>query len=171
MAGRRRDAGTDDPLDVDVGRVRAVLVIGGVPLYDVEDGVQQVRLRLLEHRSDPTRPALRDPQTWAAVVASRVAVDWHRTRQRDERLRDRLVERWSRTPGSSEDNHVLALSVADRLETLPAELRQVLSLRFYADLTVRDIAAALDLPEGTVKSRLHRAVYELRRQLHDSEVI
>ncbi len=170
MAGHRRDAG-DDPLGRDVGRIRAVLAIGGVPLGDLEDGVQQVRLRMLEHRADPARPGLRDPQTWAAVVASRIAVDWHRTRQRDERLRDRLVERWSRAPGSSEDSHVLALSVADRLETLPAELRQVLALRFYADLTVRDVAAALDLPEGTVKSRLHRAVSALRRQLHDSEVI
>jgi RNA polymerase sigma-70 factor, ECF subfamily len=171
VAGHRRDAGNADPLGGDVGRVRAVLAIGGVPLCDLEDGVQQVWLRLLEHRADPTRQHLRDPQTWAAVVASRIAVDWHRDRRRDERLRDRLVERWSRAPGSAEDSHVLALSVAERLHTLPAELRQVLALRFYADLTVRDVAAALDLPEGTVKSRLHRAVSDLRRQLHDSEVI
>jgi len=65
---------------------------------------------------------------------------------------------------------MLALSVAARLETLPAQLRQVISLRFYADLPVRDIAAALGVPEGTVKSRLHRAVSVLRRGLRESEV-
>jgi RNA polymerase sigma-70 factor, ECF subfamily len=38
-------------------------------------------------------------------------------------------------------------------------------LRFYADFTVPEIAAAMAVPEGTVKSRLHRAVSELRRRL------
>jgi RNA polymerase sigma-70 factor (ECF subfamily) len=72
--------------------------------------------------------------------------------------------------GPSEEERLLALSVAARLETLPAQLRQVISLRFYTDLPVRDIAAALGLPEGTVKSRLHRAVSVLRRSLRESEV-
>jgi RNA polymerase sigma-70 factor (ECF subfamily) len=41
----------------------------------------------------------------------------------------------------------------------------VIVLRFYADLTVPEIAAAMSVPEGTVKSRLHRATGELRRAL------
>jgi RNA polymerase sigma-70 factor (ECF subfamily) len=161
-----------DPLGDGIGRVRAVLVLGGVPFPDLDDGVQQVRLRLLEHRSDSARQALRDPLAWAAVVASRVAADWHRNRRRDESLRDRLAARWPAgvAAGRSEEERMLALSVAARLETLPAQLRQVISLRFYADLPVRDIAAALGVPEGTVKSRLHRAVSVLRRGLRESEV-
>jgi RNA polymerase sigma-70 factor, ECF subfamily len=38
-------------------------------------------------------------------------------------------------------------------------------LRFYADCSIPQIAAAMNVPEGTVKSRLHRAVAELRTTL------
>jgi RNA polymerase sigma-70 factor (ECF subfamily) len=45
---------------------------------------------------------------------------------------------------------------------LPAEQREVLLMRFVDDLSLQEIAAALSLPEGTVKSRLHRALAALR---------
>jgi RNA polymerase sigma-70 factor (ECF subfamily) len=40
-------------------------------------------------------------------------------------------------------------------------------LRFYADLTQDEIADALQVPVGTVKSGLHRALSELKEALHD----
>ena len=51
------------------------------------------------------------------------------------------------------------------LGALSAGERQVLSLRFYTDLSLDEIAHVLDLPVGTVKSRLHRALKWLRRWL------
>ena len=48
------------------------------------------------------------------------------------------------------------------LQGLPAERREVLVLRFVDDLSLADIAAALDIPLGTVKSRLHLALKTLR---------
>jgi RNA polymerase sigma-70 factor, ECF subfamily len=45
---------------------------------------------------------------------------------------------------------------------LGVEHREVLLLRFVDGLTVPDIAVALDIPEGTVKSRLHNAIAKLR---------
>lgn len=161
-----------DPLPAEgVGRVRAVLAVGGVPGHELDDGVQQVRLRLLEHAAREDREVIRDPVAWAVVVASRVAVDWHRGRRRDDGLRDRLAARWSTTPAPSSEDRVLALAVAAGMDALPVAHRQVLALRFYADLPVRDIAAALDVPEGTVKSRLHAAVSSLRERLREIEVI
>jgi RNA polymerase sigma-70 factor (ECF subfamily) len=47
------------------------------------------------------------------------------------------------------------------LERLQEEHREVLILRYYADLTVPEIAKALGCREGTVKSRLHRALNRL----------
>lgn len=153
--------------------VRAVLVLGGVPWTDLDDGVQQVRLRLLEAEADPAREEIRNPAAWQAVVASRVAADWHRSRSRDEGLRKRLAARWAQDDSvrHPQADRVLALSVADALEGLDASHRQVLTLRFYADLTVRQIAQHLDIPEGTVKSRLHTATSALRSKLRDMEVI
>ncbi|BFO21163.1 hypothetical protein SHKM778_75510 [Streptomyces sp. KM77-8] len=62
---------------------------------------------------------------------------------------------------------VLALTVAEGLERLPKAQRQALVLRYYADLSVPTIARLLDVPEGTVKSRIHGAVATLRRELRD----
>ncbi|MFC8824874.1 RNA polymerase sigma factor [Streptomyces sp. NPDC057137] len=159
--------------DTGIGRARAVLLMGGVPWGELDDGVQQVRLKLLEERANPERAAIRDQAAWVAVVASRVAVDWHRSRTREAGLRERLAARWLRRPPADhpQEHRVLALSVADGLDGLPTAQRQVLTLRYYADLTVRDIALLLDIPEGTVKSRLHTAVAAMRTRLSDMEVI
>jgi RNA polymerase sigma-70 factor (ECF subfamily) len=48
------------------------------------------------------------------------------------------------------------------LATLSPERREVLTLRFVDDLSLAEIAAALDVPLGTVKSRLHLALRQLR---------
>ncbi len=48
------------------------------------------------------------------------------------------------------------------LRGLPDERREVLMLRFVDDLPLQDIATALDIPLGTVKSRLHLAIKTLR---------
>jgi RNA polymerase sigma-70 factor (ECF subfamily) len=164
----------DDPLDAaQERRVRAVLALGGVPQTDLPDGVQQVRLRLLE-RAASGAEAPRDVSAWAAVVASNLAMDWHRARRRQERIGERLasLRPAEHTGGDSgEETKVLSLAVAQGLDELPDAHRQILVLRFYADLPVRGIAEELGIPEGTVKSRLHSAVRALRTRLHEDEVV
>lgn len=158
--------------DADVGRVRAVLALGGVGWEELDDGVQQVRLKLVEEQSRPDKPPIDNPAAWLSVVASRVAADWHRTRQRDAALRERLAANWQHSPpaGSSDEQRVLALDVADGLNDLTPVQRQVVALRYYADLPVGDIAATLGIAEGTVKSRLHSAVSALRDRLREKDV-
>ncbi len=53
---------------------------------------------------------------------------------------------------------------------LSPEHRQVVTLRYFAGLTVPEIARTLGVREGTAKSRLHRALAILRRQLDDCEL-
>ncbi|MEW1779318.1 sigma-70 family RNA polymerase sigma factor [Streptomyces sp. NPDC086777] len=160
-----------DPLDADQERrVRAVLALGGVPQADLPDGVQQVRLRLLE-RAASGQEAPRDVSAWAAVVASRLAMDWHRAKRRQERLGERLASLRQPDHAAGEDSRLLSVAVARGLDELPDAQRQILVLRFYADLPVRDIAGELGIPEGTVKSRLHTAVRALRARLHEDEVV
>jgi RNA polymerase sigma-70 factor (sigma-E family) len=55
--------------------------------------------------------------------------------------------------------------LAAALATLPVQQRAVLVLRYIDDLAVDDIARVLDLPAGTVKSRLSRGIDALRTQL------
>jgi len=157
------DAG-DAVAGVDEARIRAVLFLCGVPPQALDDGVQQVRLKALEQ--PPGR--VRNPAAWAATVATRVAADWHRGRSRDKRL----VELLAAQPGTgaAPEDRALAVSVAAGLQRLPDEQRRLVVLRFYLDLSVRQIAEELDVPEGTVKSRLHAAVAAMRAEWRGPEV-
>lgn len=56
-------------------------------------------------------------------------------------------------------------AIAAALQALPDEFRVVATLYFMEDLRYQDIAAALDLPIGTVRSRLHRARRVLQKRL------
>jgi RNA polymerase sigma factor (sigma-70 family) len=56
-------------------------------------------------------------------------------------------------------------AVREQLEHLPAHLREVLVLVFYHQLTEAEVAGVLDIPAGTVKSRLHRGKEALRKAL------
>jgi RNA polymerase sigma-70 factor (ECF subfamily) len=53
------------------------------------------------------------------------------------------------------------------LESLKPDHRIVVVLRFWADLTVDDIADRLAIPAGTVKSRLHHSLGALRKTLEE----
>ena len=61
------------------------------------------------------------------------------------------------------------LAERDRLdrafELLPADQRLTLALHYALDLSVPQVAAALSVPEGTVKSRIHAGVERLRAVL------
>lgn len=61
------------------------------------------------------------------------------------------------------------IAIMDRLES---PYKMVAVLYYYGDLSVKEIAAELSLPEGTVKSRLHRArEFKLEGFLHDAKVM
>ena len=57
------------------------------------------------------------------------------------------------------------IDVAAVLKTLPADFRQILVLREFEQLSYAEIAELLEVPQGTVESRLHRARAEVRARL------
>ena len=83
-----------------------------------------------------------------------------------------LNMRRQRTPGVDEEvlaalpdpapEQVSRSELAAALAALPAEQREVVLMRFVDDMSLDDIASALNVPTGTVKSRLHRALESLR---------
>ena len=128
---------------------------------EAEDAVQEAFLRAWRDIGK-----LRETESWPAWfrrLTVRSALDQTRRRPR---VREVDLELATDIPGVE-----VAVHPADRLELVAAfdrlspDDRAILALRFYADLEIPDAAAALGIPLGTAKSRLHRALGRLREQL------
>ncbi|MCX6096407.1 MAG: sigma-70 family RNA polymerase sigma factor [Candidatus Bipolaricaulota bacterium] len=63
------------------------------------------------------------------------------------------------------------LRVKKALDRLPPGYRMPLVLRYYNDLSYRDIAETLSLPEGTIKTRIHRGKLILKEEMERDGVI
>lgn len=101
---------------------------------------------------------------WLLGIARREVADRHRAAARDRALRDLLAgQHEPLDPGPEE--LVDRLLVADELSRLRPEQRQAVGLAFFDGLTHRQVASAMDLPLGTVKTHIRRGLAVLRRRL------
>lgn len=120
-------------------------------------------------RYDPSFPSARP---WLFGIASRLAKQAHR----EEAKADEVVERMGSQPEDASDigpeQHLDELApsspVAASLMQLPARDREPLLLHVWDDLSYEEVARTLDVPIGTVRSRIHRARAELRARLTPS---
>jgi RNA polymerase sigma factor (sigma-70 family) len=101
------------------------------------------------------RPQPQDPPSYLRQMVVNATRDHHR-RVRIERHIVHLVPPPDVIP--EVDEMILFL------RRLPDRQRQALALRYYADLSVDQIAQLLKCPNGTVKSLLHRGIEALRRE-------
>ena len=106
---------------------------------------------------------LRDPQyleTWLVRILINVCRDELRRRKREL-----AVEELPETAGEEFD----ALPLKEAIRRLPAQLRDVIVLRYFTGLTLEETAAALDLPRGTVSTRQRKALALLKLDLTVAE--
>ncbi|MBU0676691.1 MAG: sigma-70 family RNA polymerase sigma factor [Verrucomicrobia bacterium] len=127
---------------------------------DAEDLVQESFVRVYKNRVG-YQPTARF-STFLHRVARTVWIDWvRRTARRDDalsRYEDHLDVGESGVPcGTAERMDAQAAT-----ESLPEKLRLVVVLSIYQGLKYREIAEILDIPVGTVKSRMHLAIEQLR---------
>jgi RNA polymerase sigma factor (sigma-70 family) len=85
-------------------------------------------------------------------------LSWRRRAGREERTADPPVRSTAAPPELDETWALLA--------TLPRDWRVALVLRFYEDLGDNDIAGLVGCRAGTVRTRIHRALAHLRKELH-----
>ena len=103
---------------------------------------------------------MNNPQGWVYRVAYRWSIDRLRRKGRERRLLPRLVD----APANGEAQVEPGLDAA--LGSLPMEQRAVVVLSGAFDWSEAQIAEALGIRPGTVKSRLHRGLEHLRREMH-----
>lgn len=139
------------------------LMVRMVGLQDAPDITQQVFLRVFRKIDQFAGQAKFD--TWLYRVAVNEALQHLRRRSRHE-SRPLLCEPMSCHRSENERRETREL--LDRaLAQLEPELRSIFLLREVEELSYSDIAVAVEIPEGTVGSRLNRARRELRQYLTD----
>ena len=170
----RAQAGDIEALCELVERHRVVALRVGYAIVgsEAEDVVQEAFVRaarsLTRFRADaPFRP-------WLLTIVANEARSRRRSTSRREALQLRVVERDAthetgrRATGSTEE---IAMANEQRewllhaVAGLPDRDREVIALRYFADLSEAETASALACPAGTVKSRLARALARLRAAL------
>jgi RNA polymerase sigma-70 factor (sigma-E family) len=144
----------------------ATVVLGDVGLAEhvVQDAFVRLQMRWRGMRGID-RPA--------AYLRSAV-LNGCRSQLRRQRVRDRHAARRTVPPAmAGPEASALASDDHDRviaaLRTLPARQREAVVLRYYLDLGEADIAAAMRVSAGSVKSHLHRGLAALSRVLEEDE--
>jgi RNA polymerase sigma-70 factor (ECF subfamily) len=132
---------------------RAALLVTG-DRSAAEDIAQEAFLAAL--RALPRFDLRRPLRPWLHRIVVNRAIDWSRARaHRQEVGADAAPEA---AGGDAADPRALREDVAAALLALGPEQRAVIVLRYVLDFTPGEIAAALDLPRGTVNSRLRRGL-------------
>jgi len=153
-------------------QARRILFLQGL-CDEVDDAVQEVFIKVF--RAD--LPDERRFLAWFYQLILNTGRDQGRRRKTRRGLVERL-EGLAVTAQRTEDEGVapdpaMQLAAVDpalrvALDGLAPESREAVALRFFADLSLEDIASAQQVPLGTVKSRLHTALARLRRALAEA---
>ena len=138
-------------------------------VHDAEDVVAMVFLEAWRKRSD-VRFVDGSLRAWLLVVTVNVTLNRERTNRRHRRLLSKLPAS-EHAPDASTAVHDMidqeqsASEIRRAMEKLTPAEQRVVELCLIEELPLTAAAAALDVPVGTVKSRLHRARQRLRVEL------
>jgi RNA polymerase sigma-70 factor (ECF subfamily) len=129
-----------------------------------EDIAQEVFVDLWQRpeRFDPHRAPLRG---WLCMIARRRGIDWVRRRRAQENTRLAAMDP---APAPFEEDLLASTAykqVRKAVADLPPPHRQAILLAYYDGLTYREVAQALDIPEGTAKWRMRSALRRIGDQL------
>ena len=128
-----------------------------------EETIQEVFLKIWKniHSFDPGKGKL---FTWMINIARNTAIDVKRSKDFRQAENIRQVENYVGIEGSTSFN-INQIGLKEIVEKLPEEHRQVIDLVYFNGYTHKEVANELELPLGTVKTRVRIAVRELRKSM------
>ena len=127
-----------------------------------QDAVQETFIRAYRHLNDYRGES--SEKTWLTTIAMNVSRDMLRTAWFRHQSRSTDIDTLPEQPAVFEfpDNTVLT-----EVMRLPAKYREVILLRYYEGLKLKEVASALGLSDGRVRSRLNKANELLRDRLKE----
>jgi RNA polymerase sigma-70 factor, ECF subfamily len=108
---------------------------------------------------------LENPQSYLYMIATNLVRDHWRKSGRERRAIRSLT---TAAPADPAYHPVQDVDVRALIEALPAKLRSAFLLHYYAGFGVREVAAMLGRPEGTIKADLHHARTRLKAAIGDA---
>ncbi|WP_277587092.1 RNA polymerase sigma factor [Psychrobacillus antarcticus] len=123
------------------------------------------------YRSFKTIKNLKEPKyfkTWLIRIAVNCSLDLVRKQTKVVQLKPELEGNLS--DDVNEEDIILEITVRDLIEQLNEGEKSVVILRFYEDLTFKEISETLDIPLGTTKTILYRALDKLRKNLKGDDL-
>jgi RNA polymerase sigma-70 factor (ECF subfamily) len=133
---------------------------------DAEDKVQETFIRVFNYR-DRYKPTAKF-RTFLYTVARNVWLDGLRRTKRAEAFIERLEQEAPPTDDGGIAQVHSRMDVRSALARLPEKLRDVVILAVYQGLRYGDVAEALEIPVGTVKSRMFLAIERLKEVLGET---
>ena len=137
---------------------------------EAEDLTQDIFLKIFKALRTFDRRA--NFTTWIVSVSRNLCIDHYRRVRKEREVVDRRVDASELTPVAGDIDAFARLDRFDRrallreaLAALPDTLRTAVAMRDLQELSYQEIARRLDLPDGTVKSRINRGRHELARQV------
>ena len=126
---------------------------------DAEDVVSESIIRALK-ASDSIKD-IKNIKTWFFKIISNTAINDIRKKQRTVPLV------FTENEDTYEDNYDIS-SINEMIEKLPREYTEVIVLRYFEDMKIKDISDVLGINENTVKTRLYKALKMLKADMEES---
>lgn len=142
--------------------------LSAVHAEDLEDLAQSVWIAV--HASLPRFRGDSLFSTWLVGISRNVCLQWIRQRKTEGQTCVEVVEEMVGTHEAGPERQAVGrLTLHLALKSLAESECEVIQLRYFVQLTDQEIAQTLDLPLGTVKSRIRAALMRLRKALQLSE--
>lgn len=154
------------------GRIKSFLMGKGMEEAVAEELAQEIML-IVWRKAETYNPEKAAASTWLFTIARNRRIDYLRGNSRVEvELDDEMLEVDSTEPTQEERVELSQQSVVleKAMNKLPQEQRQVLHLSYFRGQSHGAIAEWLNLPIGTVKSRIRLAMQSIRSEVSSEEL-
>lgn len=140
---------------------------------EAADLTQEVFLRVWHKAHNYTSP--QRVCTWLFAIAYHLLTDYYRRIGHQELYLEYIQstekEEIAENASVNLDKEQFDKALSEVLQSLSQAEKLLIDLRFTQELSMAEIAAIIQIPEGTVKSRLHTLTNKLRLKLHEYESI